>query len=145
MARLGTKLDRWVESWPVAPPWWDGAQPSSRQGTLFADAPARGSELEWLDQLFRTATFRAQRQSAGAGAAREGEVRQLIEIVAAHSGRISESALAQRLGLAPARVRPRIAAIRRVLNVEGYQVLSYDYDSQTVELDIEMLRKQFEI
>ncbi len=55
------------------------------------------------------------------------------------------SALAQRLGVAPARVQPRIAAIRRLLNVEGYQVLSYDYESQTVELDIEMLRKQFEL
>jgi hypothetical protein len=147
MARLGTKLDGWVEAWPVAPPWWDGAQAASRQGTLFADvkAPERSPEMEWLDRLFTTAMFKAQRQSAGAGAARDREVMQLIEILTAYGRRMSESALAQRLGLAPARVRPRIAAIRRLLNVEGYQVLSYDYDSQTVELDIEMLRTQFEL
>ena len=147
MARVETKLDGWVESWPVPPAWWDGVQPLARQGTLFADVKATGrtSELEWLERLFGSAIFKAQRQLAGTGAARESEVRQLIEILDAQSGRMSASALAQRLGVAPARVGTRIAAIRRLLNVEGYQVLSYDYDSQTVELDVEMLRKQFEL
>jgi hypothetical protein len=69
----------------------------------------------------------------------------VIEILAANGGRMSASALAQRQGVAPARVMSRIAAIRRLLNIEGYQVLSYDYDSQTVDLAIDLLRKQFEL
>src|SRR5713101_282364 len=147
MARLWTKLEGWVESWPATPAWWQGAQAAPAQRMLFAGvhAPETSDELKWLDRLFKTATFKSQRQLAGAGAAPDMEARQLIEILAGRGGRMPASALAQRLGVAPARVQPRIAAIRRLLNVEGYQVLSYDYESQTVELDIEMLRKQFEL
>ena len=39
----------------------------------------------------------------------------------------------------------RVAAVRRLVNLEGYQVLRHDIASDTVELDVETLRKQFEV
>ena len=38
-----------------------------------------------------------------------------------------------------------IAAMQRLLNVDGYPVLSVDRPSDTVELNLELTRKQFEL
>jgi hypothetical protein len=40
-------------------------------------------------------------------------------------------------------MRTVLAAVRRMLSVEGYEALSYDPDSVTVVLDPRMLREQF--
>jgi hypothetical protein len=53
--------------------------------------------------------------------------------------------LAQQLGLPLIRVDGLIQNYRRLLNVDGYDVLSYDQPSETIALNIELLRSQFEI
>jgi hypothetical protein len=82
---------------------------------------------------------------AGRGAPTDSEVRQLIGVLVARNGKLTIGALAQRLEIAPVRVSGRVAAVRRLVNLEGYQVLRHDIASDTVELDIETLRKQFEV
>jgi hypothetical protein len=51
-------------------------------------------------------------------------------------------ALAQRLDLPQFRIDGFLSSFERVLNVDGYPVVSVD-DSETVRLDIDLLKKQF--
>lgn len=149
MAPSGTKLDERVESWPAVPKWWeeDGFATPVGQGALFkrpgeAEVPPR---LEWLDRLVKSKAFKAQKELACRGAPTDSEVRQLVEVLVAREGKLTRNALAQRLAIAPIRVAGRVAAVRRLLNLEGYQVLRHEVASDTIELDVEALRKQFEV
>jgi hypothetical protein len=58
--------------------------------------------------------------------------------------KLARTALAQKLGLPPVRVQALIAAMRRLLNVDGYDVLSVD-DSDTLGLNLGLLKTQFEL
>jgi hypothetical protein len=51
-------------------------------------------------------------------------------------------AFAQRLAVPPIRVDGLLASLQRILNVDGYPVLTIDY-SQTVRLNLTLLREQF--
>jgi hypothetical protein len=53
-----------------------------------------------------------------------------------------KTAFAQRLAVPPIRVDGLLASLQRVLNVDGYPVLTID-SSQTVRLNLTLLKEQF--
>jgi tRNA G18 (ribose-2'-O)-methylase SpoU len=62
----------------------------------------------------------------------------------AGGGKLTRTALARALSLPLLRVTGLIAALRRLLNVDGYPVLAVD-ESDTVELSRALLMTQFEL
>ena len=66
-----------------------------------------------------------------------------MTVLLAQSGRIHRDTLATAAGIPAIRLPGTLAALRRQLNVEGYDVLSIDVDDVTVILDITLLRQQF--
>ncbi|MEU8004188.1 BREX-2 system phosphatase PglZ [Catellatospora sp. NPDC049111] len=64
-------------------------------------------------------------------------------LVAAPGGRLRKDTLAANAGVPAHRIGPTLAALRRLLQVEGYPVLDVDPDGQTVILDEQLLREQF--
>ena len=125
-----------------------------QQGHLFGDArdgePREGEapaepRRDWIANLFASPIYQAQKATAGRVAADDERVRAVLEALASRGGKLSHQALAQRLGIPPIRVRGTVSAMRRVLNVEGYGVLSEESDSETVSLNVELLRVQFGI
>lgn len=53
-------------------------------------------------------------------------------------------AFAQRLAVPPIRIDGFLASLQRILNVDGYPVLTSDA-SQTIRLNLMLLREQFEL
>ena len=53
--------------------------------------------------------------------------------------------LAQALGVPLFRVDGLVQNICRILNVDGYEVLSFDRSTETITLNIKLLKTQFEI
>ena len=60
-------------------------------------------------------------------------------------GKMTATALARRLETPLFRLRGLLAVVQRVLNVEGYAVLGRDEASDTVELDRDLLLRQFDL
>ena len=58
---------------------------------------------------------------------------------------MTRTALAHRLGLRTDRLSGLIAASRRLLNVDGLSVLDVHTASDTVELNVTLLSRQFEL
>jgi hypothetical protein len=54
-------------------------------------------------------------------------------------------ALAARVGVSPVRLSGQLAALRQLLNVDGYAVLTIDDGSDTVDVNIALLQTQFEL
>jgi len=71
--------------------------------------------------------------------------RGLLEALGEQGDKMTSAALAHKMQWPPFRLRGLLAAIQRVLNVEGYAILTRDEASDTVELNRPLLCRQFEI
>jgi hypothetical protein len=63
----------------------------------------------------------------------------------AGGGTLTRAALCQQLGVPLVRLGPLVAAMSRVLNVDGFPVVSTDDASESVQLNRELLMRQFGI
>jgi hypothetical protein len=118
------------------------------QGTLFEDAAGRGAETareDWIAHLLRSPVFAAQRRVAGRRAADDQCVRALLATLEAHHDRLARRVLEQVLGAPAFRLRGILAGVQRLLNVDGYQVLTVDDISGTVALNRQLLNTQFQL
>jgi hypothetical protein len=121
---------------------------TAMQGTLFEDAAGRGAETareDWIAHLLRSPVFAAQRRVAGRRAADDQCVRALLATLEAHHDRLARRVLEQVLGAPAFRLRGILAGVQRLLNVDGYQVLTVDDISGTVALNRQLLNTQFQL
>lgn len=161
-------LSDWVPLESSVPRWWrfdeelgdavprttTAARPRARQRTeavaetgLFG--PVAGS---WLDALFGSEVYLAQRSNAGRAQLSDAQVRQMIDAMLGHASggavptptKITEQALASRLELSISDTRKRVTLLRNLLNVDGYEVLSQS-DRDSLALDVDLLKTQFAI
>jgi hypothetical protein len=157
--------ETWEDLPPYEPDWW-----SLRSGTLTVTAPAVEKRLlprrqagrkqpelfqrpveapsgpaAWIEQLVVSPTYQQQARAAVRGAPPVEQFRRFLSLLDQRNGRIQRGHLAQQLNMPLIRVDGLIQNYRRLLNVDGYDVLSYDQTSETVVLNIELLKSQFEL
>jgi PglZ domain-containing protein len=157
-----------VPAAPQQPQWWLGRVsgppaappvparptrrklPESSEPTLFDFEPEPTPAPVGADPLAGAAigsrTYAEQRRLAGRVTVSDEQVQRLLEaLLAAGDRRLTPTAAAIALGVAPAVLRGAVLHTQRLLNVEGYPVLSFDVDGSTVVLDEALLREQFEV
>ncbi|MEU4481696.1 BREX-2 system phosphatase PglZ [Micromonospora sp. NPDC023966] len=83
----------------------------------------------------------AGRAAAGAGLLVETVLRTLVD----RGGRAHQETVASAAGLPYAGIGQGLAVVKRILNVEGYEILSFDSDGETLRLDLKLLKDQFEV
>jgi hypothetical protein len=97
----------------------------------------------WIDALIASEVFVAQQKMVGRAAPAEEQLRRLLALLDERKGTAITSTVAQRLNVPEFRVSSIVAAARRVLNVEGYSVISFDDGAKTLTLNFDLLRAQF--
>ncbi|MGW6264644.1 BREX-2 system phosphatase PglZ [Cellulosimicrobium funkei] len=126
----------------------------SAQGALFevpaspvaeAGAAAATSATDGVDALLASAMYAEQRERAGRRAVQDDIVAAVLRTLVEHGGRAHQDTVASAAGIPAATLSPTLAAIRRVVNVDGYEVLSVDADRVTVVLDRALLADQFDV
>jgi hypothetical protein len=158
-----TVPETWEDLPPYEPEWWSVRagmlavttsrnalptlrQPAQKQADLFpptVEAPS--GPATWIDQLVVSPTYQQQARAAVRGAPPAEQLKQFLSLLDQRNGRIQRAHLAQQLVLPLIRVDGLIQNYRRLLNVDGSDVLSYDYPSETIVLNIELLKTQFEL
>lgn len=157
-------LPGWREADPESPAWWrwrDETVPPAPEppapapprprprrnetGDLFAQAglDARPPAATWIDRLFAADLFAAQRRQAARTALSDERIRTILTALDGRGGRLTSAALARRLGVPRFRLEGIVSALRRILNADGYDVLSVDEASETVVLNRALLDAQF--
>jgi hypothetical protein len=157
----------WVELTVKPPPWWDAepvvvrpparvepsqsrvepqprAEPAPRKAQLELPTPPPEVPL-WIKQLLASPAYLAQRKRSERGAATDDQVTRVLVALDRRGGTMTRAALARALDMHLARVATVLAAVRRLLNVEGYAVLAVDDASDSVMLDRAMLTTQFDL
>ena len=118
-------------------------QPDLFGGAAAVVAPAPG--VHWIDALQASPAYLAQKALAARVAPADADVRSLLDALAARGGKLSKAALAQRLGMPAMRISGFVNAAKRVLNVDQAAVLVLDETAGTVELNRELLSRQFRV
>jgi hypothetical protein len=139
----------WVRGAENPPVWWftGGVVPAAeppkpkprRAQPLFEGV--EGIEHDWIAEMLAGEVFREQMRIAG-GRMDVGRAEQAIRVLVECNRVLMKAAMAQRLTMPLIRIDGFLSNLQRVLNVDGYPVVSVD-DSETVRLDIDLLKKQF--
>lgn len=131
----------------------------SKESALFelesapTGAPALGN-LEILDaavetepaaQLIASEVYQSRRKIAGRHPVDDQTAANIIVTLMLGGGRAHRDTLAKQAGLPSSTMSGLLAALRRVLNIDGYPVLDFDSDGVTVVLDTVLLREQFQL
>lgn len=163
MPDTASRLAGWREVPPEIPAWWEwrvqampAPEPAKKApkapsravrkgetGDLFAQPEPQPVAAAWIDRLFETELFEAQRKQAARTALPDERIRAILEALDQRGGKLTSAALAENLGIPPFRLGGIVSALRRILNVEGYDVLSVDEMSETVALNRDLLDAQF--
>jgi hypothetical protein len=99
----------------------------------------------WLETLFASAVLQEQKKLGGRALPKDELIRVLLVSLNEQGGKLTSPALARKMQLPPFRLSGVVAAIQRILNVEGYPILVKDDSSDTIELNRELLCRQFGI
>lgn len=154
---LADRLEGWTETSYDPPDWWTSQPtpapqapatppppPETAEGQLTLDAPAAvPAAPSWISQLLAAETFAAQRATAKRSQVSDERIAAILSALDEAGGLLLQDALAQRVGIAPLRLRGTLAVMRQLLNVDGYPVLSIDEVSGDVTLNMALLREQF--
>ena len=150
------EIDGW-EILPETPPdwWFEGeAVPQDERPRVKKSGKRKEPQMpvlplfedtrpDWVSALLASSVF-VEQMSTFAGRLKEDQVEKSLRVLADRNLVLLKSVFAQRLELSGLRIDGWIASLQRILNVEGYPVLSVD-SSQTVRLNLTLLREQFDI
>ncbi len=162
----GVRLDGW-EPLPIRrPSWWEksfqrpagvplplvrAAEPvvePSGQGMLFTErgeVAAVTVEAEgWIGDLLSSPVLAEQRESAGRQALDDESLAMFLAILDRADGVAPPAILADAMQLSASRLRTKLEALRRMLNVDGYPVVTIEADG-TARLNRELLATQFQV
>jgi hypothetical protein len=159
----------WVPAAPQAPAWWNDPIAIQAAAPVAVAKPRKGAgQIDGQEELIpiavptvpvsataaspllaeallRSSTYEQQRARAGARAVPDDRVVGIVSALLAHHGRLHRDTLAGLTGIPAPRIGSTLTALRRQLNVEGYDVVSIDPDQVTVVLNVVLLREQFDL
>jgi len=158
----------WSEQPIDTPAWWDepspepvaGVQPAPRlkpfkpqpSGTLFDMETEDKTPVvpdvaapTWVSRLLSCPVFEDQKRLGGRGVPSDEVFTKLLSALDQRGGKMTSVALARALEFPAVRFPGLLAKAERILNVDGYDVLRRDDASDTIELNRDLLLKQFDL
>jgi hypothetical protein len=110
------------------------------------DAATSGSATSaWVEALLASPIFEQQKLLGGRSVPSDEVFAKMLGTVDQRGGKMTSPALAASIGYSPMRLRGLLAVAGRVLNIDGYAVLTRDETSDTVTLDRTLLCRQFDL
>jgi hypothetical protein len=161
----------WAEAPDPTPEWWEAAPavpaailvprlkpPEQKTPRTLWDAveaepvpaapPPSGQPAPppaWLVNLLASPLFIEQKKLGGRAVPADDVFGRLLASLDGAGGKLTATALARKLGVPPFRLRGLLAVVQRVLNIDGFGVLSRDEQSDTIVLDRDLLLRQFDL
>ena len=103
------------------------------------------AQPEWISRLLLSHVYEEQKRLGGRSVPADAVIVRLLQVIDERGGKITSAALARAIQMPALRLRGLLAIAQRIFNVDGYEVLSRDDVSDTIQLDRELLLKQFDL
>ncbi|RLJ22035.1 BREX-2 system phosphatase PglZ [bacterium endosymbiont of Escarpia laminata] len=164
------EIEGWHEVPRQEPSWWrlDTATLGAAEATLgFQQKPKRkekqdkhtqdlfdqpvesaapqGDATDWINDLFASPVYAQMKTRVGRVIIRDEQIKTLLRFLGERDGQQMVAATVQVLGIPAIRINGFLVGVQKLLNVDGYPVLSVDRATKTVKLNIESLKTQFEL
>jgi hypothetical protein len=113
-----------------------------------AEPPAitvQSSERNWVSKLFESPLFEQQKKLAGRSVPSDEKLRELLSAIDSRGGKMTSAAVSRAVNFPLVRLPGFFAVLQRLLNIDGFSVFTRDEASDTVELNRELLRRQFDL
>lgn len=120
-------------------------EPPTKQPTKSASVDVKPASVNWIDRLLASQAFKDQKARIKRHPPQDSVIRQVLETLNAAGGFLTPGAFIKEANMPAARLDQVIANIRRVLNVDGYEILVIDRTENKVELNIAKLKRQFDV
>lgn len=163
----------WLEAPPQEPIWWNEPlrQSADRQAAASTLAPSKRKrakspsvdsdqlglfpEIDGAafsdpagavtlgQRLCQAPVFQQNRAAAGRHTVDDAQIARFIDTLIEFGGRAHQDTLAKILGVTTHVFRERLTSLRRMLMVNGYEIVRLELDRVTVALDEARLREQF--
>ncbi len=155
---LGDALQGWNEAAYDPPAWWleesvaeseptveAKPAPETEPGQQMTLTPSAQPSItsNWVQELLDNEAFLAQRAGAGRTPVSDERTAAILTALDTHGGQLLRDALARACGISVMRLTGTLAALRQVLNVDGYPILMVDDNTGDVKLDRALLAEQF--
>ena len=115
---------------------------SADRDAVVTEVPVR-DPADVVAEVIRGATYLSQVQRAGRGAPTPALVASILAGLLKAGGKAHVDRISAAAGLSPHPMPSTLAVLKRVLNIDGYQVLEFDPRSGWVTLDEALLLAQF--
>jgi hypothetical protein len=119
----------------------EAAQPEPPAPTLPKTVPAQG----WIGRLLTSEAYRNQKDLIRRHAPEDDVVRRCLETLDANGGIMTPTAFSKAADVPAARLDGLIARIQRLLNVDGYEILTLSRNENRIELNVVKLKRQFDL
>lgn len=113
--------------------------------TIPPSSPNLHPSPDWIDRLLASQAYKDQKSKIKRHPPQDSVIRQVLETLNAAGGFLTPGAFIKETSMPAARLDQVIANIRRVLNVDGYEILVIDRTENKVELNIAKLKRQFDV
>lgn len=163
---LAAAAEGWVQAPPQTPGWWNDPvlaapvtstpRPTTRKKATPIDdgeglfsvevasqIPVPGPQSDLVATLLASGPYASQRAMAGRRALPDDQVETFVRAIVDRGFRAHRDTVAAAVGSPANDIGQVLAAVKRLLNVDGYDVLSLDHDGVTYKIDEALLLDQF--
>lgn len=161
---LDAAAEGWVQAPPQTPDWWNDTvvnvsaasarKPRTRKSARPVDdgeglfsiedvSPIVAPQSDLVTSLIASGTYASQRAMAGRRALPDDQVEAFVRAIIDRGFRAHRDTVAAAVSTPVSNIGQLLAAVKRLLNVDGYDVLSLDQDGVTYKIDESLLRDQF--
>lgn len=99
----------------------------------------------WVDRLFSSMGYKDQKESVRRHPLDDNDVRRCLETLDSAGGMMTPVAFAKNADIQSARLDGMIAKMQRLLNVDGYEILTFSRSENRIELNVPKLKRQFDL
>jgi hypothetical protein len=110
--------------------------------SLVASSPG---EPAWMVEFLKSDVFAEQDRLLGRAGPNKDHMRKVLSALDANGGTLLMNALAQAIGEQSLRMQGVLSRVARFTNVDSYEILEIDKDSDTVRLNRKLLASQFQL
>jgi hypothetical protein len=99
----------------------------------------------WIERLFASAAYKDQKELVRRYAPEDPLVRRCLKALEASGGMMTPAAFSKAAEVPAGRLDGLVARIQRLLNVDGYEILTMSRSENRIELNVLKLKRQFDL
>ncbi len=130
----------------IGPPTLFDMEPEKKGPTKAGKKPKAAAEgADWIAALLKSQAYKDQKAMIRRHPVADELLQLSLAALDASGGIMTPAAFSKAAGVSTARLDGLIARMQRVLNVDGYEVLTFERKENRVELNVVKLKRQFDL